>query len=178
MIKITNLDLSSIFGTGYTTLSLYIRARVLVEHPNHHHVIFLHLILKHLLSTPKVPAVAIDIVSLPTDVPSGTLLTCLCESNDATARGHMDFVIHLVFFFIISVLNDLGNIREFLCAQLVVSDGGRLILNVFELFIESVGVNDQVIVPSYYCTIGWVSQPRFQMELYFLFSIKFNWDGC
>jgi len=90
----------------------------------------------------------------------------------------MDLVIHLVFFFIISILNDLGNIREFLSAQLVVSDGGRLILNVFELFIESVGVNDQVIVPSNHCTISWISQPRFQMELYFLFRIKFHWDGC
>jgi hypothetical protein len=128
MIKITYLHLSSVFGTGNTTLSLYVRARVLVQHPNHHHIIFLTLILYKLLPTipTKVPAVPIDIVGFPgsTPAPSGTLFTGLCECDNAAPRGHMDLFIPFDFLIIICIiLNDLCNIREFLSAQLVISDG-------------------------------------------------------
>jgi hypothetical protein len=129
MIKITYLDLSRIFGTGNTTLRLYIRARVLVKHPNHHHIIFLTLILDKLLPTipTKVPAVPIDIVCFPGSTPgtpSGTLFTGLCECDNAAPRGHMDLLIPFDFLIIICIiLNDLSNIREFLSAQFVVSDG-------------------------------------------------------
>jgi hypothetical protein len=118
MIKITYLDLASIFWARNTALRLYIRARVLVKHPNHHHVVFLYL--NHLLLS-KVSAVAISGLSSYTT--SGTLLTRLCECDDATPRSHMDLVISLVFFFIICILNDFRNIRQFLSSQFVVSDG-------------------------------------------------------
>jgi hypothetical protein len=132
MIKITYLDLSRVFRTGNTTLSLYVRARVLVQHPNHHHFIFLTLILYKLLPTtipPEVPAVPVDIVGFPGSTPGtpatpGTLFTGLCECDNAAPRGHMDLFISFDFLIIICIiLNDLCNIREFLCAQFVVSDG-------------------------------------------------------
>jgi hypothetical protein len=163
MIKITYLDLSRIFRTGNTTLSLYVRARVLVQHPNHHHIIFLLLILYKLLPTipTKVPAVPIDIVGFPTCTPgstSGTLFTGLCECDNAASRGHMDLLIPFDFLIIICIiLNDLCNIREFLCAQFVISDGSRLILYVFQLLIESVGVYDQVVMACYHGAVGRVA---------------------
>jgi hypothetical protein len=127
MIKITYLDLSLVFGTGNTTLRLYIRARVLIQHPNHHHIIFNRLILNKLLPPipTKVPAVPIDIVGFPGGTPtsSGTLFTRLCECDYAAPRGHMDLFIPFDFFIIICIiLNDLCNIREFLCAQFVISN--------------------------------------------------------
>ena len=90
--------------------------------------------LTYLLS-PKVSAVSIDIVRLRPVTPSGALFTCLSKCDNATARSHMDLIIPFGFFFIISVLNDFCNVREFLSAQLVVSNGSLLMLDVFQFFI-------------------------------------------